>query len=376
MYPKVAYLATRITDCLDALDILHAFGHHKPTIALAMGEAGVITRLLAKKLGAFCTFAALGEGQGTAPGQPTLEQFKKLYRWDRVNPETEVYGVIGYPIAHSMSPAIHNAAFDATNYDGLYLPMLVEPDAAQFDAFLDGIIARNQWLNVRGLSVTLPHKENALRYVRSHGGEIEPLAERIGAVNTIRFEPDGSLSSRNTDYAAALDAVCGGLGCDRAGLAGRSVAVLGAGGVARAIVAGLVDVGARVVIFNRTVERAAKLAGEFGCEFKTLNGKPDAEVQGIADAEVVVNATSVGMHPNVEQSPLPPGAIRPDQLVFDTVYNPVRTALLRQAEQAGARTVDGVAMFVRQAVAQFEWWTGRPAPTDVMRKIVMDRLTS
>ncbi|MCG3178053.1 MAG: Shikimate dehydrogenase (NADP(+)) [Phycisphaerae bacterium] len=360
---KIACTAVRITDALRVLDLLH--DAPKPTVALAMGEAGVITRLLARKLGAFCTFAALDAGQGTAPGQPTLAELRGLYRWVRVGPATRLFGVAGYPVGHSMSPAIHNAAFDATGIDGLYVPLLVEPSAEAFDAFMDGVIERNGWLNFLGLSVTIPHKENALRYVLAAGGKVDGLSERIGAINTIHFEADGSLSGCNTDYAAAIDAVCDGLDCTRAGLARREALVLGAGGVARAIVAGFVDAGSRVTIVNRTADRAQKLAAEFGCRAGPLDER------GRIDAEVVINATSIGMHPRTSDSPLPPEAIRPGMLVFDTVYNPVRTKLLADAEAAGARTVSGVEMFVRQAAAQFEFWTGQAAPADVMRAIVL-----
>ena len=370
---KIAYQANRIVDSFDALDTLHAARHHKPTIALAMGEAGVMTRLLAKKFGAFCTFAAIEADCGTAPGQPTLADFKTLYRWDRVGPDTELFGVIGCPVAHSMSPAIHNGALDAAGYDGLYLPMRVEPGAAQFDAFVDGILARNGWLNLRGLSVTIPHKESALRYVQGVGGEVDELSRRIGAINTIRFDREVVLSGRNTDYAAAIDSVCQAYGCERTGLRDRSVAVLGAGGVARAIVAGFTDAGAKVTIYNRTLERAEQLAAEFGCQARPFAHRPRNY------AEIIINATSIGMSPNVDDSPLPGDpieAIEPAILVFDTIYNPIRTRLIEQAEEAGAITVTGDDMFVRQATAQFEWWTGQPAPIERMRQITVERLAS
>jgi 3-dehydroquinate dehydratase/shikimate dehydrogenase len=367
---KIAYKANRITDSFDALDALHAARHHKPTIALAMGEASVISRLLAKKLDGFLTFAAAGEGQGTAPGQPTLAEFKQLYRWDRVGPATQVFGVIGCPVAHSMSPAIHNGAFDAIGYDGLYLPMRVEPGAENFDPFLDGLLARNQWLNVRGLSVTIPHKENALRYVQGVGGEVDELSRRIGAINTIRFDREVLLSGRNTDYAAAFDSVFAALGAPKKGLGSPSVAVIGAGGVARAIVAGFTDAGAKVTIYNRTLERAEQLAAEFGCQARPFGDRVHNE------AEIIINATSIGMHPKVDESPLPGEVIERGQVVFDTIYNPIRTRLIEQAEQRGAVTVTGENMFVRQAAAQFEWWTGQPAPTERMRQTVLARLAS
>lgn len=365
---KIAYTAKTAADAFDALDLLHAAGRDRPTIALAMGEHGVMTRLLARKLGAFCTFAAADAGSGTAPCQPTLEQMRTLYRWSRVGPDTELFGVIGFPIAHSMSPAIHNGAFDAVDYDGLYVPLLVEPTAEGFAALVNGLAARQNWLNVRGLSVTIPHKENTLAWLRARGVQVEPLGQRIGAINTIRFEHDGGLIGRNTDYAAALDAVCAALRCRRADLAGRSVAVLGAGGAARAIVAGFVDAGCGVRIYNRTQERSEALAAEFGCQARPFTDRGDI------DAQIVINATSIGMSPNVDESPLPDGAIRAGQLMFDTVYNPVQTRLLTQARAAAAMAVDGVEMFVRQAAEQFEHWVGLDAPLETMRRAVLDRL--
>ncbi len=361
------------------------------TVALAMGEPGVPSRILAAKFGAFGTFAALSHGAESAPGQPALEEMRSLYRWDRVGPATAVFGVVGCPVAHSMSPAIHNAAFSAAGVDGVYLPLLVQPGAGAFGRLMDGILGR-PWLGWRGLSVTIPHKENALAYVGA--GRCEELARRIGAINTITLGPGGQLRGDNTDYAAAMDALCAGMAKTRdapgfpaggkhwvgegihssgrepgrvPGFGGRGVALLGAGGVARAILAALRHHGADVTVYNRTLERAAKLAEEFGAR------AAGADRLDAIDQEIVINCTSVGMHPHVEQSPLPaiPPAVR---VVFETIYNPVETLLLRQARQAGCTCISGLEMFVNQGVAQFEIWTGRAAPRDVMRRVVMDRL--
>ena len=186
-------------------------------------------------------------------------------------------------------------------------------------------------------------------------------------MNTLTLRPDGSLRGENTDYAAALDALCGAMGIDRAGLAGRRLAVLGAGGAARAIVAALAACRAEVTVYNRTVARAEALAEEFGVQAAPL----DAAAR--FDGEAVINCTPIGMHPRVGASPLDglPPAVR---VVFDTIYNPIETRLLRTARQAGRLTVTGLEMFVNQAVAQFEAWTGRPAPRDVMREVVRRRL--
>ena len=360
---KVAFAAAGPEDALRAFDVVRRC--RKPTIALAMGEPGVISRVLARKIGAFGTFAALSAGAESAPGQPALEEITGLYRWERLGAQTTVCGVIGCPVGHSMSPAIHTAAFAATGLDAVYVPLLIQPGEEPFRRFLDAVRQR-PWLNWRGLSVTIPHKENALRYVGpEHSDE---LARKIGAVNTITFEPDGTLRGDNTDYAAAIDALCEAMGVARTGLSGRGVAVLGAGGVSRALVAALTHYGARVTIYNRTVDRGEALAAEFGCSA--------AGREGLADlaAEIVINCTSLGMHPHVDRSPLE--AIAPCvKVVFDTVYNPIDTLLLRRARQAGCTCVTGVEMFVNQAAGQFEAWTGHQAPRDVMREVVLGRLT-
>ncbi|HUU22865.1 MAG TPA: shikimate dehydrogenase, partial [Phycisphaerae bacterium] len=195
------------------------------------------------------------------------------------------------------------------------------------------------------------------------------LARAIGAVNTITIGPDGDLQGHNTDYAAAVDALTGAMDISREELSGRPVALLGAGGAARAIVAALRHYHAEVTIYNRTLVRAERLAAEFGARAEPLDAAKDL------DAEIVINCTPIGMHPNVDVSPLeriPPCA----KVVFDTIYNPIETRLLRLAADAGARTVSGLEMFTNQAVAQFEIWTDRPAPREVMRQVVIDRLNT
>jgi 3-dehydroquinate dehydratase/shikimate dehydrogenase len=372
---KIVWTARTIRDNLEAFEILQT--RQKPTIALCMGEAGLISRVLAKKFGAFLTFASLGEGAGTAPGQVSIDDMKRLYRWDAINPRTKVYGVIAQPVAHSMSPAVHNAAFNETGHDGVYLPLLVNAGYESFKAFMESFV-NFDGLDLCGLSVTLPHKENALRYLREKGAEIEPLAERIGAVNTIAIgRPGGTpvLRGMNTDYAAILDSVTDKLGITREQLSGYRVAVIGAGGTGRTAVAALAQCGATVVVYNRSGDRADALAAEFNGRSGKVVAAP---IEKLCDSccQIYLNATSVGMHPNVDASPLgdAPPALTPDTLVFDTVYNPPGTRLLRQAEAAGARTVGGIEMFVRQAAAQFEAWTGLPAPRDAMRRVVEQRL--
>ena len=359
---KVAFTAAGPEDALRAVDVIRAC--RKPTIASAMGEAGFCSRVLAKKFGAFGVFASLAGPAASAAGQMTVDEIRQTYRWDAIGPDTAVCGVIGCPVGHSMSPAIHNAAFAATGVDAVYVPLLIQPGDGPFNRFLDAVLER-PWLDWRGLSVTIPHKENALAYVGAE--HCDPLAERIGAVNTITIAPGGSLRGDNTDYAAAIDALCGAMGMARADLDSRRVAVLGAGGAARAIVAALAHYGADVTIYNRTVSRAEQLAAEFSVAFA---GRDRLDT---IDAEILINCTPIGMHPHVDSTPIAelPSCLK---VVFDTIYNPIETCLIRQARQAGCRTVTGVDMFVHQAAAQFEGWTNRPAPTDVMRQVVLARL--
>ncbi len=249
------------------------------------------------------------------------------------------------------------------NLNDVYLPLLIEGDGAEFERFMSNVLER-PWLDFKGFSVTIPHKHNALDFAMQPGGFIESLAERIGAANTLTLGPDGKVGAYNTDYAGALDAIATALDINRADLKGTSVAVIGAGGVARAIVAGLRDVDAKVKIYNRTIERAEKLAGEFGCVFGPL-----AELENI-NAKLVINCTSIGMHPKVDATPLPKHCISEDMTVFDTVYNPLETLLLKNAKEAGAKTIDGMTMFVNQALAQFKHFTGKDASAELMRKIM------
>lgn len=367
---KLAWAARSLRDNLEAFEIIEQ--RHKPTIALCMGESGLMSRVLAKKFGALLTFAAIDHDHGTAPGQPTIDELKSLYRWDQLNKDTQVFGVIGDPVGHSMSPAIHNAGFDAVSYNGVYLPMRIPPEYEHFKATVASFLDYHS-LNFRGASVTIPHKQNLLRFVEEMGGVIEPLAAKIGAANTLTVRDDGSLYASNTDYAAALDSVCDAMGIEREGLKNKLVAVLGAGGAARAVVAGYTHYGAKVTIYNRTIEKATALADEFGAQSAALT------TAGEDEFDILINCTPIGMHPNEDATPYDVNQhlildTRPRPLVFDTIYNPVKTRLLREAQAAGWDTVSGVEMFVRQAAVQFELWTGQPAPTPRFRQVVLDRL--
>ncbi|TWT45460.1 Shikimate dehydrogenase [Phycisphaerae bacterium RAS1] len=344
--------ALRCGDARDACRILLALRRTaawRPTIALGMGEAGLLTRVLGPKFGAFGVFAALDAGGESAPGQPTIDELRRL-RWGAIGPRTRVYGVIGWPVGHSRSPALHNAAMAADGIDGVYVPLPVQPSEAAFTAFMD-LAASHPELDFTGFSVTIPHKEHALRWLRARGAPLGEWAVRCGAANTLALK-GGRWTGDNTDAPAVLDVL--DVAAVLAGPQTRAL-VLGAGGVARAVVAALASRGARLTISNRTAERASALAAEFGADVLAWDGR------AAASADLIVNCTSVGMQPGVAESPLPAGSIRAAQTVFDTVYAPRETRLLREAAATGAKIIRGDALFLAQARRQYEIWHERTA---------------
>ena len=377
---KIAYRARSLRDNLDLFDLLgQARDLGKPAIALGMGRFGVMSRVLAPKFGAFLTFASLRDEAATAPGQPTLDELLHRYRFRSIGRETRFYGVIGWPVEHSRGPEFHNAAFDAIGWDGVYLHLPVPGDAEQpeasdatFKATLLSLI-HDPRLDFAGASVTLPHKERLLRLARAEGWEVSEIAERSGAANTLSVERDAEgevarVAIDNTDAAAAAslleDAIEGGL-------AGRRVAVLGSGGVARGVVAGCLAAGARVEVFARSEAKAEALVEAFSAgvvEAKRWEDRPGS------DAAAVVNATPIGMDGGTDPSgsPLDPASIEAlceaGAVVMDTVYTPRETPMLAAAAAVGCATVDGVSMFLRQALAQSATWTGRTVTdTDLVR---------
>jgi 3-dehydroquinate dehydratase/shikimate dehydrogenase len=356
---KLATTARQITDSLRMLQSLkYAL---RPTIGLCMGGAGVITRILAGKAGAYLTFCSLEAGEEAAPGQVPVADMLGMYRFRRITDQTMVLGVAGDPVGHSMSPALHNAAYEEMEIDAVYVPFEVADGS--FGRFIDAVLEAS-WLNVQGLSVTIPHKVAAME----RADEVEPLAKKIGAANTLAIGEDFRIRAYNTDYAGAIRALCEGAGLQEEDLTGKTAAVLGAGGVARAVVAGLVDAGCEVTICNRTLEKAEELAEEFGAEAL------EWENRGRLRTEILVNCTSIGMWPNPYEEPMAKEALQEGQIVFDTVYNPPQTRLLLHGTRRGCVLVDGVAMFVHQGALQMQHWFGRSGAMDRMRQVVMDRL--
>jgi shikimate dehydrogenase len=267
-----------------------------------------------------------------------------------IDANTSLFGLIGNPVAHSLSPVMHNQAFAATGYNGVYLAFRVtDPGSA-----IKGIRA----LNFKGVSVTLPHKIAVMEYL----DEVDETAARIGAVNTI-VNNQGRLTGYNTDCAGALQALR-----TRTSIEGKSVGLIGAGGAARAIGFGLVAAGGHVTILNRSRTSGERLAADLQAEFLPLNDwQPNRH-------EILINTTPVGMHPETDATPIPKEDLSKDMVVMDIVYNPLDTRLLKAAAAKKCRTINGVAMFVFQGAHQFELWTGQKAPVDVMQAAVLRSL--
>ena len=272
---------------------------------------------------------------------------------------TRVCGIIGDPIGHSMSPAIHNAAFAEMGIDYMYVPFRVRQE--QLGKAIQGMRA----LNIRGLNVTIPHKVTVIPFL----DELDPLAERIGAVNTI-VNDDGVLRGYNTDATGFLQALL------ERGVKpeGKNMVILGAGGASRAISFVLAERGAHLVILNRLLELdwaeelASRISQIFTKEVEALELNEENLAKVLEKADIVVNATSVGMSPNIDETPIPAKLLKPGLIVFDIVYNPIKTRLLREAEAAGAKTIGGFDMLVWQGVLAFELWTGMKAPVKVMKE--------
>ena len=331
-----------------------------PTIAFCMGEFGQPSRILAGKFGAPFSYATFHAERTMAPGQMSYVQMRDVFHYEDINPDTEVYGVIADPVAHSLSPVIHNAAFHDLRMNKVYVPFRVRPeDLSQF-------MHDTQELGVKGLSVTIPHKEEIVQRL----ARCDEWTKEIGACNTVVFK-NGDMEGRNTDYKAAmasLDRVFGG-DEDNSGLKGKSVLLLGAGGAARAIGVGLKRRGADTVIASRTMERADDLA-------RTLKAKSIGwGLRHSIKADLIINCTPVGMHPNLDESPIEPRYLQPEMVVFDTVYNPEHTLLIKQARDSDCKYITGIEMFVNQAAIQFRYFTGQDPPIDQMRRVIKQAIS-
>ena len=342
---KVAGAARTIAD---SAGLLRFAARLRNCVAVPMGEAGLPARLLALREGSALAYAPVSAA--TAPGQVSLQEMKHLYRAHLLNRQTQVFGVIGDPIAHSLSPLLHNTGFVSRKINAVYLPFLVK----NLRDFLKAVPE----FGLRGFSVTLPHKQSILRHLQ----DCDALSAEIGAVNTVMVRRDGSLHGCNTDYVGVLRALE-----KKLRLAKSRVLVLGAGGSARAAVFALTRAGAAVGICARRNTAARELARAAGAEVVPRR----ALKTQFFDA--VLNATPVGMHPRRAVSPLEPGELH-CRIVMDLIYRPERTQLLKLAAHKRIATVSGVEMFLAQGIAQWELWMKRHAPERAMRRAVLAAL--
>ncbi len=382
---KVAYRARSIRDNLELFEILR--DRQKPTIALGMGAFGVMSRILAPKFGGFLTFASLRDESTTAPGQITIDELLNLYRFRSITPTTKIYGIIGWPITQSMSPMVHNAGFEAIGWDGVYVPMPVEGSYESFKATMGMYIDDDEFY---GASVTIPHKEHLIQFFKEEDRFL--VEDDCSVANTIyreieKWKEDDEyhqLTTRplisNTDTTAIRQLIlnhCGKLG-------GLQVMVMGAGGVAQAVLEAFKKHGSDVAIWNRNIDRAQRLIDDLE---KTASNDPlrvrcqtiDQDDLSNLACDLYINCTPVGMKdgpdPDGLSIPIPDmDQLAPETVFFDTVYNPIETPMLRAAKERGYRTIDGAAMFVKQAEAQFELWTGQSAPDGLFDRLVREQL--
>ncbi len=357
---KIAVTAHHPVDNFRVLKLLKS--PSKPTVAFCMGDLGIPSRVLGAMYGQPFTYAAFNKERGIAPGLPSMVEMAKLYRYSLVNAKTPIYGVIGDPVAHSLSPLIHNQALQHLKLPGVYLPFRIP--RGELEEFLKGFSN----LPIRGFSVTIPHKEGALNISDGQSEE----ASSIGAANTLVRTMKG-WSAFNTDAEAAFETLTNNLPLDESGkplsLQGLPALILGAGGVARAVGHVLRRTGAEITIANRTPERAKELA-------KVLKAETvDWVARHSVETRLIVNCTSVGMDPNVDESPLHNSYFQPDQILFETIYTPEQTLLVKEARARGCHVITGVDMFVRQAGLQFKLFTGKDAPLELMDRIVRRHLS-
>ena len=341
-------IAARARTIADSVRLLRWAEGSKDCVAVPMGEVGLPARILALKHGSTLEYAPIGAA--TAPGQVSLQDLIHLYRAHKLNRATRVFGVIGNPIAHSLSPLLHNSAFAAKNVNAIYLPFLVEklPD------FLKAIPE----FEIRGFSVTIPHKQTILKHLK----HCDDLAADIGAVNTVVVRADGSLSGSNTDYVGVLRSLE-----KKLTLAKSRVLIFGAGGSARAAAFALARAGASVAVCARRENAARELAAAIGGELLPRRALRSESF------DAILNTTPVGMHPHTKISPLAADELN-CRIVMDLIYRPEQTRLLQLAAREGIATVSGVDMFLEQGIAQWELWTKQRAPEAVMRRAVLKAL--
>jgi 3-dehydroquinate dehydratase/shikimate dehydrogenase len=345
-FVKVVSTAKSLADNLAVLKLIEEHSLSAQVVGIAMGEEGLISRVLGPRAGAAFTFAAFSNGAETAPGQVSAQVLRDLYHFDQLDQATRIFGVAGNPIAHSLSPLMHSTAFRRESVNAVLLPLKTRT--------LNDLLTLLRELPLAGVAVTMPLKQEVL----PHLANSDALTAKIGACNTLRVGADGNIVGFNTDVAGVVRPLE-----KRLKLKGARIAVLGAGGAARAAVFGLVEQGAEVFIVNRTHETAVALARK--AKAKSLKHEAFAKQQ----FDVLINTTPCGMTGNKQAMAIQKNELNA-RLVFDMVYNPLETPLLKLARERGLPVITGLEMFVQQGARQFEIWTGKPAPEAEMQRVV------
>ena len=331
-------------------------------VGICMGEMGKAARILSKRFNMPYTYATFSEDRIIAPGLLVYRELLELYRYEQIDHETAVYGIIGNPVGHSLSPLVHNRAFAEQELNAVYVPFQIE------DTDVDDLIRLAPELGLYGLSVTIPHKVAVI----NHLTKADPAVDKIGACNTVVFRQAGERIGYNTDYIAAIAGIelayGGNILDEESALKNEKALVLGSGGAGKALAYGLVQRGAMVTVTDIDSERAVELSKHLGCDYVKWEMRESMRV------DIVVNCTPLGMYPNVDETPYSKASLRSGMLVFDAVYNPEHTLLIKTAREKECKVVTGVEMFVGQACYQFKLFTGQKTSASKMRAILKDAI--
>ncbi|MBI2659653.1 shikimate dehydrogenase [Candidatus Woesearchaeota archaeon] len=349
---KIVTRANSAADNFRIFDLINKANDEKRKIvAFCMGHYGQFGRILGIILGSKIAYASIEEGNESASGQLTLNELISHYKLRKLNKNTKIAGLIGNPVAHSWSHIMHNEGFDKLRINAVYLKFQVDKLREFIDYFKN--------LNSLGFSVTIPYKIEVMKYL----DKIDEKAEEIGAVNTIVMR-NKKLIGYNTDCQGAVMALK-----EKVSLKGKRAVLLGAGGSTRAIAYGLMEENMNnITILNRTIKKAKDIANDFGCGYGSLSDLKNV------DYDMLINTTSVGMHPNADESIIPSNLIKKNSVVFDIVFNPSKTRLLKDAEKKSCTIIPGFEMLVQGAMLQFRLWTSKNAPEKAMKRKVLDYL--
>ena len=347
--PKAAVYSGSSSETLKFFKVFEKIKDIRDKIILGMGEFGLPSRILYKQLGSMISFCSSSDNSG-ASGQLTPEDMKNLYRAGGINSSTSIYGIIGNPVMHSRSPWLHNKAYQRASINAVYIPFLVDDIGSFFNLA--------SFLDIRGFSVTVPHKVDVIEFLTEQSPEIS----RIMSCNTV--SRSGKLwKGFNTDLDGFLEPLLSKIGS--AGLKSENVqsgAVIGAGGAARAVIIALQSLGIKISVFNRSESRGEKLASEIGVSFFPLS-----RIDLLSDFDIIVQTTTVGMTPDVDNTPVPGYKFRKNQIVYDIIYTPLKTKFLKDAKAAGSITIGGMEMLTAQGIRQFEIFTNQQFPLEEQR---------